>query len=47
MAPKSEEEVLSVEEALARLREAEEERNEADKKLYEVLQSLGLYTEPK
>lgn len=42
VAPKTEEKVLPVEVALARLREAEEERKEVDNKLEEVLQSLGL-----
>lgn len=43
---KNEEEVLPVEVALAKLREAEEERNEADKRFYGILESLGLYMEP-
>ena len=42
VAPKTEEEVLPVEEALARLRKGEEARANADNKLYEVLQILGL-----
>jgi type I restriction enzyme M protein len=42
VAPKSEEEVLSVEEALVRLREAEEEREKADRELWEKLKLLGL-----
>ena len=39
-----EEEVLPLEEAVVRLREAEEERKEADWALAEVLQALGLRT---
>ncbi len=42
VAPKSEEEVLPVEVALARLREAEEKRREADDKLGIILKELGL-----
>jgi type I restriction enzyme M protein len=42
VAPKSEEQVLPVEEALARLREAEEEREKADRELWEKLELLGL-----
>ena len=39
------EEVLSLEEAVVRLQEAEEERAEADRTLNEVLQTLGCYEE--
>jgi len=40
----SEEEVLPLEETVVLLREAEEERAEADRKLNEVLEELGMRT---
>jgi len=42
VAPKSEEEVLPVEVALARLREAEEERMEIDETFRAIISELGL-----
>jgi len=42
VAPKSKEEVLPVEEALAKLKEAEEEKMEADRILKETLKELRL-----